>query len=72
MSLIRNALGMQRVAEVLGAEIFAEDPAAKLADLSSKSCVSDQQILLVCRIRKPPVPRSSRVSYAHPGMIWEH
>ena len=56
MSLIRNALGMQRVAEVLGAEIFAEDPAAKLADLSSKSCVSDQQILLVCRIRTPPYP----------------
>ena len=67
MSLIRNALGMQRVAEVLGAEIFAEDPAAKLADLSSKSCVSDQQILLVCHIRKPPARRSFPVFLVHHG-----
>ncbi len=69
MSLSRNALGMQHVAEVLCPGVLAENHAAKLADLSSKSCIPVQQILLVCHIKTPPAGRSFRVSFAHLGAI---
>jgi hypothetical protein len=59
MSLSRNVVGMRHVVEVLCTETFTDGRVAKLADLSSKSCISDQQILLVCLTRKPRAGRSS-------------
>jgi hypothetical protein len=72
MSLSRNALGMQHVAEVLRAELLAKNRAAKLAGLSSKSCVPAQQILLVCHIKIPPAGRSSLAFCADEETILDH
>jgi hypothetical protein len=45
MFLIRNVLGMRRAVEVLCCPALVYEGAAKLAALSSRSCVSDQQNL---------------------------
>ena len=71
MFLIRNVLGMRPIAEVLCAGILADDRVARLADLSSKSCVPDQQILLGCHIRKPPAGRSFLLSFPYHETTWE-
>ena len=48
MSLIRNVLGMRRVVEVAWFLLLSGIRLAKHAALSSKSSISDQQMLLIC------------------------
>jgi hypothetical protein len=45
MSLIRNAVGMLHAVEVLCSLALVVEDATKLAGLSSKSCIPDQQNL---------------------------